>query len=118
MKVSVLAILLAYAALILQPKVAFAEDEPGVIAPFGSARKVVNKVAPVYPQLARTMDLSGTVRVELLVQASGTIKSMEIKGGSPLFTQSAQSALREWKWEKADHEAMEVVVFHFKPQVM
>jgi hypothetical protein len=40
---------------------------------------------------------------------------MDIKDGSPLFSQSAQSALREWKWEKGDHETMEVVVFHFKP---
>jgi len=115
MKVSVLAILLACAAVMIQPKVCFAQEEPGVIAPVASARKVVNKVAPVYPQLARTMKLSGTVKVELLVQASGTIKSIDIKGGSPLFTQCAQSALRAWKWEKADHETTEVVVFHFNP---
>jgi TonB family protein len=115
MRVSALVILLAYAALIIQPKVGFAQDEPGVIAPLANARKVVNKVAPVYPQLARSMNLSGTVRVELLVQASGTIKSIDIKGGSPLLAQSAQSALRAWKWEKADHETTEVVVFHFKP---
>ena len=51
----------------------------------------------------------------LFYWCSGTIKSMDIKDGSPLFSQSAQSALREWKWEKGDHETMEVVVFHFKP---
>ena len=32
----------------------------------GSKRKVVNRVVPAYPQLARTMNLKGTVRIEVL----------------------------------------------------
>jgi len=90
--------------------VCFAQDEPSV-----NTRKIVNKVTPLYPPLARTMSLSGTVKLEVLVQASGTVKSIEVRGGSPLLTQSAQTAVHAWKWEKAEHESTELIEFHFHP---
>ena len=79
------------------------------------ARKVANKVIPAYPQLARSMRLEGSVKLEVVVLANGTVKPIEAKGGSPLLVQSAQSAVRGWKWEKADHETTELVQFHFTP---
>jgi hypothetical protein len=39
-----------------------------------SNRKVVNKVVPVYPHMAREMNLTGTVRLEVLVSSNGTAK--------------------------------------------
>ena len=95
---------------VVQPNVCFAQDEPSV-----NTRKIVNKVTPLYPPLARTMSLSGTVKLEVLVQASGTVKSIEVRGGSPLLTQSAQTAVHAWKWEKAEHESTELIEFHFHP---
>jgi TonB family protein len=93
-----------------QPKLSFAQDDVA-----GSARKIANKVVPAYPSLARTVNLSGTVKLEVFVQPNGTVKSIAIKGGSPVLTQAAEKAVREWKWEKADHETTETVVFHFNP---
>ncbi|HZP16620.1 MAG TPA: energy transducer TonB [Terriglobales bacterium] len=80
-----------------------------------SARKVVSKVTPAYPRLARTMNLSGAVRVEVLVSANGTVKSVEVKGGNPVLAQAAQDAVRQFKWEKTDHETTELVEFNFTP---
>jgi len=80
-----------------------------------SARKVVSKTVPTYPQLARTMNLSGAVKLEVLVQSSGDVKTIQVKGGNPLLVQSAQAAIHSWKWEKADHESTETVEFHFNP---
>jgi TonB family protein len=94
----------------VQPKPCFAQDEQSA-----SGRKVVNKVVPVYPQMARTMRLSGTVKLEVLVQATGGTKSIQVKGGNPLLAQSAEIAVHAWKWEKADHETTEQVEFHFTP---
>ncbi len=102
---SVLAILV-----IVQPKACFAQNQQ---SPNG--RKVVNKVVPMYPQMAHSMKLGGTVKLEVLVQSNGNVKSMQVMGGSPLLAQSAQSAVHSWKWEKADHETMELVEFHFNP---
>jgi TonB family protein len=78
-------------------------------------RKVSTKVVPMYPQLARTMSLKGTVRLEALVLPNGTVKSVQVKGGNPLLVQSAQNAIREWKWAKAEHETTELVEFKFQP---
>jgi len=78
-------------------------------------RKVIAKVVPSYPEIARSMNLSGTVKLEALVLANGSVKSVEIKGGNPLLVQSAQRAIHDWKWEKLDHESTEEVEFRFHP---
>jgi TonB family protein len=80
-----------------------------------STRKVTNKVVPMYPSLARSMNLSGRVKLEAVVLANGTVKSVQVKGGNPLLAQSAQSAIRAWKWEKAEHDTTELVEFNFNP---
>jgi TonB family protein len=78
-------------------------------------RKIVAKVTPQYPSLARTMNIVGSVRVEVLVAPNGSVKSVEVKGGHPLLAQSAQNALRQWKWEPAPRETHESVELRFNP---
>lgn len=80
-----------------------------------SVRKVINKVVPAYPNMARSLNLSGTVRLEALVLANGKVKSIEVKGGNPLLAQAAQNAVREWRWAKAEHQSTETVEFKFMP---
>jgi TonB family protein len=80
-----------------------------------SNRKVMNKVMPVYPRIARSMNLTGTVKLEILVAANGQPKSIQVKGGSPLLVQAAQDAIHNWRWEKADHETSEMIEFNFRP---
>ena len=93
----------------VQPKTCLAQDQTA------NARKVVNKVVPAYPPLARSMSLSGAVKLEVQVQSNGDVKTIQVKGGNPLLVQSAQVAVHEWKWEKAERETTELVEFHFKP---
>jgi TonB family protein len=80
-----------------------------------SGRKVVSKVVPQYPTLARSMNLQGIVRADVLVAPNGTVKLVEVKGGHPLLAQAAQTALREWKWEPAARETRESVELRFNP---
>lgn len=80
-----------------------------------SNRRVISKVVPVYPHLARQMSLQGTVKLEVLVSGGGSVKSVDVKGGSPLLVQSAQDAVRMWRWEKTDHETTETIEFNFHP---
>lgn len=78
-------------------------------------RKVVVKVQPQYPGLARAMKIQGNVRADVVVEPSGKVKSVDVKGGHPLLAQSAQDALREWKWEPAAHETHQTVELKFAP---
>jgi TonB family protein len=82
-------------------------------APAEGARKVLSRVTPQYPSLARSLSLDGSVKADVLVMPNGTAKSVEIKGGHPLLGQAAQSALREWKWEPSAHESHEIIELRF-----
>jgi len=50
------------------------------------------------------------------VAQDGTVKSVEVKGGSPVLTQAALDAVRRWKWEAATRETHEIVEVKFTPQ--
>jgi len=81
-----------------------------------SVRKVVSRPAPVYPALARTMSLKGSVRVDAVVAANGTVRSVVLRGGHPVLAQAAQSAIMKWRWEPAPHETHEPIEVRFDPQ--
>jgi TonB family protein len=80
-----------------------------------SGRKLVTKVIPQYPGLARSMRIQGNVKADLLVAPNGKVKSVEVTGGHPVLVQSAEDALRQWKWEPASHETHETVELKFTP---
>ena len=77
------------------------------------ARKVVTRVNPPYPALARSMHLTGTVKMLVLVEANGSPKSIVVKGGNPVLVQSAEKALHDWKWEPGAHATSEVIDIRF-----
>ena len=78
-----------------------------------SVRKTLTRVAPQYPNLARTMNIRGSVRAVALVAPNGTVKSVEVKGGHPVLAEAAQNALRQWKFEPASKETYEIVEIRF-----
>jgi protein TonB len=79
-------------------------------------RKLVRKVDPVYPPMARKINLSGTVKVFAVVATDGTVKNVEPVGGSPVLVQAAQEAIRQWKYVPAASESKELVEIHFHPE--
>lgn len=86
---------------------AWAQDS----APGG--RKVVSRVEPQYPNIARAMNIRGSVRLDALVAPNGSVKSVEVKGGHPTLAQAALDAVRHWKWEPAAHETHELIEVRF-----
>ncbi|HVI78450.1 MAG TPA: energy transducer TonB [Candidatus Acidoferrum sp.] len=81
-----------------------------------SLRKLIARTAPQYPELARSMALQGTVKVDALVSADGSVKSVEIKGGHPVLAQAAMNTVRRWKWEPAARESHGLVEVRFSPE--
>lgn len=80
-----------------------------------NSRKLVARAEPSYPGIARSMHISGTVRIEAVVAPNGTVKSTSVLGGHPVLAQSAMDAVRKCKWEAASHETKEVVILNFRP---
>lgn len=101
--------------LILLPILLFVPSSASAQEPADANRKVVTKTIPQYPGLARSMRIQGNVRADVLVAPNGKVKSLEVKGGHPLLVQSAEDALRQWKWEPASHETHEIVELKFTP---
>lgn len=77
-------------------------------------RKVVNRVKPAYPELARQMNVTGTVKIEVVIAADGSVKSLKPLGGHPLLIQSASEALRKWRFAPGP-ETTTIVEFQFHP---
>jgi TonB family protein len=78
-------------------------------------RRVKSKVQALYPELARKMNLSGTVKVEVVVAANGTVKEAKVVGGHPVLANAALDAVRKWRFEPAPGESSGIVNFKFEP---
>jgi TonB family protein len=78
------------------------------------SRKVVHRVTPTYPDLARRMSITGSVKLEVTVAANGSPKNPKVVGGHPLLVQSAIDAIIEWRWAPGQ-ETKEFVEFKFSP---
>jgi TonB family protein len=80
----------------------------------GDDRKTKSQVQPVYSELARKMNVKGSVKVEVVITPAGTVKSAKALGGHPLLIESALDAVKKWKYEPATTETTQVVNFDFK----
>jgi TonB family protein len=103
--------LVLFSGLSLAGPPAFAQQEQSE-----GTRRVVNKIMPSYPAMARTLNLRGSVRLEAQVLPNGNIKTLEVKGGHPVLAQAAEYAIRKWKWEPAAHETIEPIEVKFDPR--
>jgi len=79
-------------------------------------RKIVLQTPAVYPSLARSMNIHGIVKLETVVEPNGTVKKVDVKGGHPLLTQSAVTAVGHWKFVPAPHETKEQIEVKFDTQ--
>jgi TonB family protein len=80
------------------------------------SRKAKTKTAPIYPDIARRMNIAGTVRLAVVVAPNGTVKSSKPVGGHPLLVSAAMDAIKRWKFEPAQTESSGIVEFKFEPQ--
>ena len=76
-------------------------------------RKVKSRVTPSYPELARRMNITGKVKIEVIISPDGRVKSTRAIGGHPLLVQACQDAVKEWKFIPASDETTQVVEFDF-----
>jgi periplasmic protein TonB len=65
------------------------------------APKLVYSPAPLYPAMARTLNLQGVVVVDALVGVTGNVTEMKVVSGPMLLRQAAMDALRNWKYQPA-----------------
>ncbi len=62
---------------------------------------LLKSVPPVYPAFARTQHVSGDVKIDALIDATGKVTTMKVVSGPTLLHQSAMDALHQWKYQPA-----------------
>lgn len=86
-----------------------------VNAPAQESRKVLSNPEPPYPEVARRLRLSGVVKVQVVISTDGKIKETKITGGHPIFVNSVEETLKNWKYAPASAETTTQLEFNFHP---
>ncbi len=73
--------------------------------------KLVNKVQPIYPPLAKQARIQGTVRLQAVIAKDGSVVELQVLQGHPLLVQAALDAVRQWRYQPTllNGEPVEVV---------
>ncbi|HEX4784232.1 MAG TPA: energy transducer TonB [Candidatus Sulfotelmatobacter sp.] len=74
------------------------------------AGSLVRRVQPVYPALARSARIQGTVVLSAVISKAGTIENVRVVSGHPLLVRAAMEAVSQWRYRPyiLNHEPIEV----------
>jgi TonB family protein len=76
-------------------------------------RPIVHRSEPEYPAIAARLNLHGTVKLKIWINAQGTVRRLEYIGGHPVLAESALQAVKLWKYQVAARESTTVVELKF-----
>ena len=60
---------------------------------------LIRRIEPLYPALARQIHKEGRVEMRAIIATDGTIQSLEIVSGDPMFYLSAREAVGQWRYK-------------------
>ncbi len=72
--------------------------------------KLIRKIIPEYPPLARSARISGVVRLIGVIAKDGTIQNLQLVSGHPLLARAAMDAVRQWVYKPTLLNGMPVEV--------
>jgi TonB family protein len=71
----------------------------------GDDRAVKQRVAPVYPEIAKRMGVAGEVKIEATVDATGKVTDVKTLSGNHMLSLAAEDAVRRWRFEPGASES-------------
>lgn len=60
---------------------------------------LIRQVQPVYPPIAKTAHISGTVVLHAIIAKDGTIEQLEFVSGPQLLMKNAMDAVKQWRYK-------------------
>ena len=60
--------------------------------------KLIRRVEPVYPELAKRARVQGTVVLVVTVDEEGNVSDIKVSSGHPLLNEAAKAAVAQWKY--------------------
>jgi periplasmic protein TonB len=74
--------------------------------------ELINRVQPVYPEIARKARVQGVVIVEAIIDKQGNVTDCRILRGLPMgISEAAVAAIQRWKYRPATLNARPVAVY-------
>lgn len=75
-------------------------------------KNIVTKVEPEFPSIAKQMNLSGLVEVDIHIDETGKVDKVDAVSGNPILAGAATTAAKRWKFQPfdADGKPTKVVV--------
>ncbi|HZR29165.1 MAG TPA: energy transducer TonB [Terriglobales bacterium] len=59
---------------------------------------LIKKVTPLYPPLAKTARIQGTVVLHAIISKQGNVENLNVISGHPMLVQTALDAVKQWKY--------------------
>ncbi len=63
------------------------------------AARLVHKVPPQYPTVAKLRGIQGTVRLEALIGTDGKMKHLRVLAGDPMLVKPSLDAVKKWRYK-------------------
>jgi periplasmic protein TonB len=63
-----------------------------------SEGRIIRRVTPVYPRIAKTVGLQGQVVLEAVISRAGRIENLHTVSGHPMLAQAAEAAVSQWQF--------------------
>jgi len=76
-------------------------------------RAVKTRVAPLYPELAKHMRITGTVVVQVTVDPDGKVTAVKTISGPRVLAQAAEDAVQKWRFVPAAESSVVNVELNF-----
>jgi TonB family protein len=86
---------------------------PCIAVAHAEGRHVERRVAPVYPELAKRMHITGAVRINAMVSTDGSVTQATATNGNKMLISAAEEAVRKWKFVQAETPTSEIVEINF-----
>ena len=91
---------------ITKPATSAAHQAASVAAPIAAPavnaaerQRLAEAIPPSYPPLAQHMNVQGSVVLQALIAADGTIQNLRVMSGPAILATAAQQAVREWRFK-------------------
>ncbi len=75
-----------------------ARHEPIKMSENVQESKLIRRVSPIYPELARNASIEGKVILVVIIDEKGNVEDIRVTEGHPLLNDAAIAAVKQWKY--------------------
>ncbi|MGA9929498.1 MAG: energy transducer TonB, partial [Terriglobales bacterium] len=74
-----------YIVFLLMASIALAADSPKRVEQQAADQNLINRVQPTVPPLAKTLEIGGTVALDITISPEGKVSSVAVLSGHPIL---------------------------------